>query len=209
MVCAYRCPWWWNGALFQYGNFSSFVLTLFNSIDCLGIPPFLAYYWSLRDLLSTFFITSVNAFSRTESTVRTRYSERLPGNKGRCIPRIHIHISLGWNGMAAGDSWPVPSTLLAWITLFDSPSPSLLQTDVVIGLLWGTRESTSFGIIASDESTALPYDPLRWSLVRVYIYSTVLEYCGHSVADNVIQLNHYYCLRWDGHVSVSSVIDNS
>jgi len=35
--------------------------------------------------------------------------ERPPGNKGRCIPRTHIRISLGWNGMAGDSCWPVPS----------------------------------------------------------------------------------------------------
>lgn len=94
-----------------------------------------------------------------------------------------------------------------FIRFAQSFSSSLLRTDVVIGLLWGTRESTSFGIIASDESTALRPSPMV--LVCVYISGTVVEYCGRSVADNVIQLNDYYCLRWDGHALVSSVIDNS
>lgn len=154
---AYCSPWWWNEVLFYGNNFSSLIrLTSLKSIpleflDLLHIidPP--------RDLLAIFY-PSFDVFSRMESSIRTRYSEkRLPSNKGRCIPCTHICISPGWNGMA-GDSWPVPSTLLAWITLFDSPSPSLSPfygPDVVIGLLWGTRESTSFGIIAPDESTTV------------------------------------------------------
>lgn len=103
-----------------------------------------------------------------------------------------------WNG---GRFLASALTLLAWITLFDSPEPltRFLRTDVVIGLLWGTRrESTSFGIIASDESTAartILYD--GYLCARVW-YATA-EYCGRSVTDNIIQLNDYYCLRWDKH----------
>jgi len=116
-----------------------------------------------------------------------------------------------WDGMewrAIPGQCPHPARVNNFIRFTQSFRSSLLRTNVVIGLLWGTRESTSFGIIASDESTTVRtilFDGNSY----VYTYLAVVEYCGHSVADNVIQLNDYYCLRWDEHVSVSSVIDNS
>lgn len=63
-----------------------------------------------------------------------------------------------WDGMewrAIPGQCPHPARVNNFIRFAQYFRSSLLRTDVVIGLLWGTRESTSFGIIASDESTTV------------------------------------------------------
>lgn len=138
-------------------------LISFDSIDPLRAPRSLAYYWSPHDLLAIFFlITSVDAFSRMAPTIRTRYSEErflvIKADAYRVPTYVYLWDGMEWRTIPGQCAHP--TRVNNFIRFAQSFPPSLfpfygLRTDVVIGLLRGTRESTSFGIIASDESTTV------------------------------------------------------